>query len=166
MLRSVVAAFLLLAASCVFAQSDVSRAASSGDFVFKDTKGQVQRLSNYRGKWVLLNFWATWCPPCLREVPDLIALHNAHKDKDLVVIGVALDSTQEAVQRFVARHGVSYPVVVGDYKQAEQVGEIAGLPTTYLFDPDGKMVITHTGMVTRAGVEKFIHALPANQAGK
>src|SRR5512139_4292566 len=58
----------------------------AAEFVFTDTKGKVQRLSDYRGKWVLVNFWATWRPPCMVEVPDLIALHNAHKVKDLVVI--------------------------------------------------------------------------------
>lgn len=126
------------------------------DFMFKDTHGQVQRLSDYRGKWVLVNFWATWCPPCLQEVPDLITLHNVHHDKDLVVIGVSLDSTKEAVQRFVAKHAVTYPVVVGDYKMAEQIGEIEALPTSYLFDPNGKAVVAHTGVVTKEGLEEYI----------
>src|SRR5512139_1021063 len=157
MLRVLLAAVFFLASGTVLAQD---AAPADAGFIFKDMRGHTQRLSDYRGKWVLVNFWATWCPPCLREVPDLIALHDAHKDKDLVVIGVALDSTKEAVQKFVAKHRVTYPVVVGDYKQAEQVGEIEGLPTTYLFDPSGKVVVTHTGVVTQAGVEEFIHSAP------
>ena len=145
---AVVAALVLLLAG----------SAAAKDFVFKDMQGQVQRLSDYRGKWVLVNFWATWCPPCMVEVPDLIALHDAHKDKDLVVIGVSLDSTKVAVKKFVAKYHITYPVVVGDYKLAEQVGEIDALPTSYLFDPNGKAVVAHTGIVTQASLEEYIRS--------
>ncbi|MBI5007446.1 MAG: TlpA family protein disulfide reductase [Nitrosomonadales bacterium] len=140
------AAILLLAAGSVGAQG----------FVFKDMQGQAQRLSDYRGKWVLVNFWATWCPPCLEEMPDLIALHEAHRKTDLVVIGVALDSTRESVVEFVARKNVSYPIVFGDYAMATQVGEVEALPTSYLYDPSGKLVSYQQGMVTRASVESYI----------
>jgi len=140
------AALLLLAAGGAAAQG----------FVFKDMQGQAQRLSDYRGKWVLVNFWATWCPPCLEEIPDLVALHEAHKKTDLVVIGVALDSTGESVVDFVAKKHVSYPVVLGDYELAEQVGEVNALPTSYLFDPTGKLVSYQEGMVTRESVESYI----------
>lgn len=144
--RPVLLALLLLAAGGAAAQ----------DFVFKDMQGQAQRLSDYRGKWVLVNFWATWCPPCLEEIPDLVALHEAHKKTDLVVIGVALDSTRESVVQFVAKKHVSYPVVLGDYELAEQVGEVNALPTSYLFDPTGKLVSYQEGMVTRESVESYI----------
>jgi len=140
------AVLLLLAAGGAAAQG----------FVFKDMQGQAQRLSDYRGKWVLVNFWATWCPPCLQEIPDLVALHEAHKKTDLVVIGVALDSTGESVVDFVAKKHVSYPVVLGDYELAEQVGEVNALPTSYLFDPTGKLVSYQEGMVTRESVESYI----------
>ena len=146
----------LLAAAMLFAGS-----AAAKDFVFKDMQGQVQRLSDYRGKWVLVNFWATWCPPCLAEIPDLVSLHNAHHDKDLVVIGVAMDSTGDAVRKFVAKHGVTYPVVLGDYKLAGQVGEVDGLPTSYLYDPNGKAVVAHTGMVSQASLEEYIRSRSA-----
>ena len=74
----------------------------------------------------------------------------------LVVIGVAMESTKEAVKKFVAKHGITYPVVIGDYKSADQVGDIPGLPTSYLYDPTGKQVAGHTGIVTRAGLEEYI----------
>lgn len=143
--------FILLAALLLAAGG----AAAQG-FVFKDMQGQAQRLSDYRGKWVLVNFWATWCPPCLEEIPDLVALHEAHKKTDLVVIGVALDSAGESVVDFVAKRRVSYPVVLGDYELAEQVGEVNALPTSYLFDPTGKLVSYQEGMVTRESVESYI----------
>ncbi len=138
-------------------------AASAQDFVFKDLQGKEQRLQDYRGKWVLVNFWATWCPPCLEEVPDLVSLHEAHKKADMVVIGVALDSSKESVVEFVAKKRVSYPVVVGDYDQAAQVGEVEALPTSYLYDPTGKLVSYQQGMVTRASVESYIKSKSKKQ---
>ena len=151
--RWLLASLLLLAAGGAAAQG----------FVFKDMQGQAQRLSDYRGKWVLVNFWATWCPPCLEEIPDLVALHEAHKKTDLVVIGVALDSTGESVVEFVAKKHVSYPVVLGDYELAEQVGEVNALPTSYLFDPAGKLVSYQEGMVTRESVESYIKSKSKKQ---
>ena len=130
--------------------------AAAQGFEFKDMQGQSQRLSDYRGKWVLVNFWATWCPPCLEEIPDLIALHEAHKNTDLVVIGVALDSDKDSVVEFVAKKHVSYPIVYGDYKMATQVGEVEALPTSFLYDPAGKLVSYQEGVVTRASVESYI----------
>ena len=127
------------------------------EFTFKDIQGKVQRLSDYRGKWVLVNFWATWCPPCLDEIPDLIALHNAHKDTDLVVIGVALDyASSKSVVEFAAQNDIPYPVVLGDHKMAAQVGEVEALPTTVMFDPTGKPVGHQEGTVTQKSVEEYI----------
>lgn len=134
-----------------------SFSAAAADFAFKDTKGQMQRLSDYRGKWVLVNFWATWCPPCLDEIPDLIALHNAHKDTDLVVLGIALEyASSKGVIDFAAKHAISYPIILGDQKIAAQVGEVGSLPTTILFDPAGKAAGYQEGAISRAAVEEYI----------
>ncbi len=131
--------------------------AAAQEFVFKDMQGNTLRLADYRGKWVLVNFWATWCPPCEQETPDLVAMHNAHKNSDLVVVGVALDSTRAAVSEFAAKHKISYPLVIGSYTMAEtQVGVVEALPTSYLYDPTGKLVSYQEGMVTRAEVETYL----------
>ncbi len=142
-----------------------SGAAAAQDFVFRDMQGQVQRLSDYRGKWVLVNFWATWCPPCLEEIPDLVALHEAHKKTDLVVIGVALDSDKDSVGKFMQKMHITYPVVYGDYEQAAQVGEVEALPTSFLYDPSGKLVSYQEGGVTRASVESYIKRKSAKKKG-
>jgi len=130
--------------------------ATAQPFDFRDMQGNTQRLSDYRGKWVLVNFWATWCPPCLDEVPDLVALHEAHKKTDLVVIGVALESTEKSVKAFVAKRNVTYPIVLGDYDMAEQVGRVDVLPTSYLYNPQGELVSYQEGVLSRESVESYI----------
>jgi len=133
-----------------------SLSVGAGDFVLQDMQGHPQRLADYRGKWVLVNFWATWCPPCLAEVPELVALHNAHKDKDLVVIGIAMDSTPESVTDFARSRKISYPLVLGTEKSAAQIGAVEVLPTSFLYGPDGKLMTSQVGELTRASVEAFL----------
>lgn len=128
------------------------------EFVFKDMQDGVQRLSDYKGKWVLVNFWATWCPPCLEEMPDLVDMHNDQKITNLVVIGIAMSSSKESVNAFVDQIGVSYPIVMGNDKIAAQIGRVDALPTSYLYDPTGKLVSYQAGLVTRAGITSFISA--------
>lgn len=130
---------------------------AADDFALQDLQGKVHRLADYRGKWVLVNFWATWCPPCLIEIPELISLHEAHKERDLVVIGVAMSSgSARVVGEFAKKRGINYPVVMGDGKIEAQIGRVDVLPTTYLYAPDGKLVSRQAGDVTRESVETYI----------
>ena len=139
---------LLLAFAMSWAQAD--------GFKVTDTKGKSHSLAGYKGKWVLVNYWATWCPPCLEEIPDLIALHDDKKN-NLVVIGVALDfRSAKQVTDFAEGLMVSYPVVLGNPQVVNQIGPIQGLPTTYLYNPDGKMVAQQVGAITREAVESYI----------
>ena len=129
----------------------------AADFSLEDTQGKTHRLADYRGKWVLVNFWATWCPPCLNEIPELSSLHNAHKDRDLVVIGIAMDSgSAKKVANFAEAHGISYPIVLGNRKIVAQIGELQVLPTSYLYAPNGEQVSYQAGEVTRESVETYI----------
>ena len=130
----------------------------ANEFVFKDMQGNVQRLSDYKGKWVLVNFWATWCPPCLAEIPDLVDMHNAHQASDIAVIGVAMSSSVDAVNSFAKQLEISYPIVFGNDKIAAQIGRIDALPTSYLYDPTGKLVSYQSGMVTRDAIEAYIRS--------
>lgn len=125
-------------------------------FTLVDSTGKSHSLAQYKGKWVLVNFWATWCPPCLEEIPDLNALHE-NKKNNLVVLGVAMDYRDpKAVLQFADQMMVSYPIILGDQKVAAQVGTIPGLPTTYLYNPQGKVVAYNVGALTRDAVERYI----------
>jgi len=128
----------------------------AADFRVTDTTGKTHTLSGYKGKWVLVNYWATWCPPCLEEIPDLIALHE-NKKNNLVVIGIALDfRSAKQVTDFADGLMVNYPIVLGDSQVVNQIGPVQGLPTTYLYNPEGKMVAQQVGAITRAAVESYI----------
>lgn len=130
--------------------------AHAADFKVTDTNGKTHSLSGYKGKWVLVNYWATWCPPCLEEIPDLIALHE-NKKNNLVVIGVALDyRSAKQVTDFAEGLFVTYPIVLGTPQIVSQIGPMQGLPTTYLFNPEGKMVAQQVGAITRESVESYI----------
>ncbi len=127
------------------------------NFTFQDSRGKKHNLADYRGKWVPVNFWAIWCPHCLDEIPDPVALHDAHKDKDLAVIGVAMDyRNPKDVLRFADDYFISYPIVLGTRKSAAQVGPTDALPSSYLYNPQGKLVAQHTGALTKKQVEAYI----------
>jgi len=149
----------MLARSLLFALSMLAclSIGNAADFVLEDIQGKTHRLADYRGKWVLVNFWATWCSPCLREIPELSSLHNDHKDQDLLVIGIAMQSeTREKVADFAKAHGISYPVVLGDFKISRQIGIVDVLPSSYLYNPKGEQVSYQAGVVTRAVIESYI----------
>ena len=136
----------------------VSCASLANDFTLQDLQGKTHRLADYRGKWVLVNFWATWCPPCLNELPELNGLFLAHQD--LVVIGIAMDyASGKSVANFVGKHGIRYPIVLGNRKIAAQIGELEVLPTSYLYSPTGERVAQQAGEVTRASIESYIKTI-------
>jgi thiol-disulfide isomerase/thioredoxin len=131
--------------------------AHADDFSFTDVHGKTLKLSAYRGKWVLVNFWATWCPPCQIELPELSALHNAHKNRDLVVIGIAMDyKNAKTVLDFIKAKAIPYPIVLGNDDTASQIGNFDGLPTSFLYNPSGELAAAHTGAITRDDIEHFI----------
>ena len=128
------------------------------DFSLPDIEGKARTLSEFRGKWVVVNYWATWCPPCLEEIPDLIAFHDRHQDKDAVVIGINFEDIPPAQLRaFVDEHFISYPVLRnGDMAPPTERLAVAGLPTTYIISPEGVPVARQVGTISAEALEKFI----------
>ena len=127
------------------------------NFLITDMSGHEHQLSQYRGKWVLVNYWATWCPPCLEEVPDLVNLYDQRKQKDLMVLGVVFDYKDiNDVKAYVDDMLMSYPVVLGDDGVAEQIGKMDVLPTTFIYNPEGKLVKIKRGIISREYIEKLM----------
>lgn len=130
--------------------------AEGGDYTYTDLNGNPLKLSDYRGKWVVVNYWATWCPPCQEEIPELISFHDNHKDKDAVVVGINMEKKDpKQLSKFVDDFLVSYPVVQMK-DDMPLLGNVPGLPTTYLLDPTGKIAAVQVGEVTGEMIEKFM----------
>ena len=126
----------------------------------KDLDGKTVKLSDFKGKVVLLNFWATWCPPCRQEIPDLVALQNQYKDQGLVVIGVSVDQNgPAAVKSFATRMKINYPIVMGDEKTAVAYGNIEAIPTTFFIDRAGNVAGAHRGGATQSMFEEAVKPL-------
>ncbi|MGB2831779.1 MAG: TlpA disulfide reductase family protein [Methylotenera sp.] len=134
-----------------------AEAVTKQNFVLKDMAGKQHKLSDYQGKWVLVNYWATWCPPCLEEVPDLVNLYDNRRKKDLMVLGVVFDyESVSSVKTFVDDMLMSYPVILGDDKVSAQIGAADSLPTTYIYNPKGELVKIKRGLVSKQYIEGII----------
>ncbi len=120
------------------------------DFSLKDASGASVKLSDYRGKVVLLNFWATWCGPCEEEIPWFIGFQQEFKDREFAVLGISVDEDGwDAVKPFVARRKVNYRVMLGGEEVSQIYGNVENLPTTFIIDREGRIARTHIGLVSR-----------------
>jgi thiol-disulfide isomerase/thioredoxin len=129
------------------------------EFRLTSTDGKNIKLSDYKGKIVILDFWATWCGPCRKGIPDLIELQKEY-EKDIVVIGISLDAkTKEAVVPFMKKIGINYPVVYGTFEVTQQYGGVEGIPTTFIINRNGKIVDKHVGLVPKSEFTDQINKL-------
>ena len=129
------------------------------DFSRPDLAGRPLQLADYRGKVVLLNFWASWCAPCLEEMPRFSHWQRQYGARGLQVIGVSMDDDAAAVRQHLARHPVAYPAIIGDAKLGAAFGGVMGLPLTYLIDRQGRIAARYQGESDLAAMEAQIKAL-------
>jgi len=135
------------------------------DFSLITVDGVETTLAQFRGKVVLLNFWATWCPPCKAEIPDFIRLYDEHNEKGLEIIGIAVNSgSAEDIRNFIDKYDINYTILTGDekymYELAQKYGNIRSIPTTFLIDKDGvirqQWVGQRTEEVLMAEINKYL----------
>jgi cytochrome c biogenesis protein CcmG/thiol:disulfide interchange protein DsbE len=158
---------VLLAGVVFVVGSALSRAAGSRKPApgrqLSEVDGKSVTLSDFKGKVIILNFWATWCPPCRAEIPEFVALQRKYADKGFTVIGVSLDEQGPSVVKpFMRRLGMNYPVVMGDQKTVDAYGGITVIPTTFVIDRQGNIVNAYQGFTDQATFESVIDPLLAN----
>ncbi|MBT2754862.1 thiol-disulfide oxidoreductase ResA [Mesobacillus foraminis] len=142
-----------------FTKDDIQRVEvgkTAPDFALVDMNGEKHKLSDYRGQGVFLNFWATWCKPCEREMPYIDHQYNNFKDQGVKVLTVDVGESRVAVNKFIERHNLSFPVMIDSDGQVQTAYGIDPLPITFLIDKDGKVVRSHTGELTEATVRQFM----------
>ena len=131
------------------------------DFTVKDINGKDVALSAFKGNVILLDFWATWCPPCKKEIPGFIGLYDRYKSRGLVVLGVSVDDSTSDVKKFIKQFKMNYPVLIGhdrdDLRKA--YAPMPGFPTTFLIARDGKICFHHTGFTPLEEFEEKIKSL-------
>ncbi len=141
------------------------RGMSAPDFELASLDGKKVKLSDYRGKAVLLNFWATWCSPCKVEMPWFVDLQKKYGEDGLVILGVAMDDTETPkIAQFASEMGVNYPVLLGTDKVSEEYGNVDYLPTSFYIDRQGKIVGKGTGLLGRGEIEENVQKALASRA--
>jgi peroxiredoxin len=129
------------------------------EFSLPELTGQTLDLSAYRGKVVLLDFWATWCDPCREEIPHFVELQIKYRDQGLQIIGISMDDGPEPVRDFYQRFHMNYPVAMGNAKIGELYGGVLGLPIAFLIGRDGRIEAKHIGATDIPVFEREIKAL-------
>ncbi len=128
---------------------------SAVDFSLQDISGKTQRLSDYRGRWVVINFWAAWCPPCLKEIPELVAFQRHFPN--VQVLGINFQQQDPiALRPLLHRLKVNYPQLLINDLPLTPFEPLKGLPTTAIIDPQGQLVSKHNGPVTQEMLEQFL----------
>jgi peroxiredoxin len=161
--RNTIALVLLCGIALQAAENVCSGNPANLHLAFKDIQGKSINLSDYKGKVILLDFWATWCPPCRKEIPGFIELYNTYKSRGLVVIGVSMDEAEDtqAVKSYAAQIKMNYLILLGAGREQDlkpAFGELP-LPTSFVIARDGRICARHDGLTTKEQVEREIAAL-------
>ncbi len=144
-----------------FAMSQVlatSAQAEPVSFSLPDLDGRSHAVSDYRGRWVVVNFWATWCSPCVREIPELIAFRERHQEK-VEILGIAFEKTSvDQIRAFADEFKINYPVLLIGDEPVIPLEPLKGLPSTFLLSPDGELRKSHVGPVTAEQLSQWLEA--------
>ena len=133
-------------------------------FTLKDAHGRTVQLADYKGKIVLLNFWATWCGPCKIEIPWFIDFEQRYKDRGFAVLGISMDEDGwDAVKPYIEAKKVNYRVIIGTDEVADLYGGVSSLPTSFIIDRQGKIASTHIGLVSKSVYQNDIEQLLDNR---
>lgn len=134
------------------------------DFALTSLDGKTLKLSDFRGKAVLLNFWATWCEPCKLEMPWFVELQNKYSAQGLQILGVAMDdASNKEIAEFAKKMGVNYPIVIGKEAVGDQYGGLPYLPSSFYIDREGKVVQRVFGLVSKSEIEADIQKALGSQ---
>lgn len=155
------AIIVVIFAMALTAAAQIKIGDAAPNFKLAALDGRNVELAKYRGRVVLVNFWATWCTPCQTEMPRFITFQREFGTKDFQVIGVSMDDSPEAVKRFGAKMKTNYPIVMGTTKIAEAYGGVLGLPITLLVDREGRVAKRYEGVVDLDEMEHEIRKLLA-----
>jgi peroxiredoxin len=164
----VVTAAVTIAATSACASSEVDPApvtnVASLDFTLKDMNGKEVNLASFRGKPIILNFWATWCGPCKTEIPALVELADRYRGQELTVLGVSVDDSPDDLKKFAAEYKMNYPVLVGLGHDAfqEKYDAVIAIPVTWFIKPDGTVSKKHQGPASKDWFEAQVKAMLAS----
>lgn len=131
-------------------------------FTVKDMNGRDVKFADFKGKVILLNFWATWCGPCKVEIPGFVQLYNGYKDKGFVVLGVSTDDSPEQLRKFSRDMKITYPVLVGSDRSDitdDAYGPMWGIPVSFLIGKDGTICHRYMGLATKEQLERELNVL-------
>jgi thiol-disulfide isomerase/thioredoxin len=145
---------ILLLSGCKQKQNSVSQNTTHPNapaFDLTDITGAPISSSSFKGKWTVINIWATWCPPCVREIPHFVAVQSEMKDQNVRFIGISVDEgSKEVVESFYNRMNMNYPVVIANLEDMTKIfGEITAIPTTFIINPQWQIVKRHTGYLNK-----------------
>ncbi len=129
------------------------------DFTLEDLDGNMVTLSQLKGKKVFLNFWATWCPPCKAEMPDIEKLYQETKDSDLVILAVNVGEDKKTVQDFIVKNKYNFPVLLDVKGEISQLYQVSGIPTSYFIDTNGFLDNGATGGIPFESMKEFVNNL-------
>ncbi|MFT5171720.1 MAG: thiol-disulfide isomerase/thioredoxin [Candidatus Marinamargulisbacteria bacterium] len=124
----------------------------------KTIEGHPLSFSGLKGKLIIVDFWATWCPPCIAEVPHFVDLQNEYGPRGLQIVGISLDDTVDPVKPFVSEYKVNYPIILGSQEDLSSFGRLQGIPTTFIFNRNQELIAKVVGYRDKAYFEAIIKA--------